>query len=189
MKKLAIFITILSLLFCSISALAEPLTGPAFWALNHDQHLTGIVDSAKVENVYGIIIPEHVYVQGFEEFGIERTDGMQTVFIFDNYTCGLTPLFTSVDILPEYQDTVDSIVRQKLGYDDEQVLTVNDYVAATLYQKKVRHVARLGHIFFDERIEKVEVGTVTLNQGANTFKLYIGDFDSDLQYELGFAAN
>lgn len=186
MKK--ILMVILCLTFLTSTAFAATVSGPARWALNDTQYLTGINSTRKVENAFGLMRPADTYVYGFVKDGVEYEKGVQTTFTFDKYVAGLTTLNTVVNINPQYENQVKEIVYDVLHLDDGAKLTANDYVKATLYLKHINKVPKVGHVFFDNSVEKILVGTITLNQGKNVFDLFIGDFNHDNKYELGFAA-
>ena len=44
-----------------------------------------------------------------------------------------------------------------------------------------------GHKFFNRNLSKFHVGNVIVNDGKDTIPLYMGDWDLDGKYDLGFA--
>ena len=185
MKK--IFCATLTILVLMFAVNAFATTGPAQWALNDNQYLTGI-DNENGIATFGIMNPNRPYVYGFVEDGITYERGMQTTFIFPQYICGTTTLNTTVTIDPEYEDMVNNLVRTYCGYDSDVVLEAKDYIKATTIEKTIRQVPRIGHRFFNKSVDVIPVGQVVINQGTSVLRLYLGDFDHDGAYELGFAA-
>lgn len=182
MKKIiALFLTMIAL-FTTCSAFAFTTCGEALWALSDSQHVTGILDPQTVEERLPAQNPAKPYIVGFLDNGLVREKGLQEYCISASGTYGgFTYVCTKLEIFPQFEEIVDEVVMDTIGYEPNDVL---DYILATMYFE----CKYAGHMFFKTNVSKFHVGNVTVNEGKNTFPLYMGDWDNDGKYELGFAA-
>lgn len=186
MKKFVSIIVVVSMVMMMVPAMAAGYTGNALWALSTQQHITGILDLDQVEEYMGMQDPPKPYIRGFLENGLVREKGVQ-YYDFDSRGnfYGLTTVRTTVNLAPEFAGLVDEIVRAVCGIPETDRLTVDNYIAATYCFVGDQYI---GHRFFKSNVQKWKVGTVTVNDGRDTFDLYMGDWDFDGQPDLGFAA-
>lgn len=182
MKKfLILFMCILVGLATVIGASAETLKGEALWAISTNQHITGILDPMNVENYFGPQCPPKPYVRGFLDNGLVREKGLQAyVTSPSGQLGGFTELYTWLTIFPGFEEVVYALVEDKCGYEPT---TVMDYILATMYFED----DYVGHVFFKTNVPKFHVGTIKITDKKDTIQLYMGDFDGDGNYELGFA--
>lgn len=182
MKKFCIFCLTVMLCFSAVAASALTLTGDSLWAISDQQHITGIIDPNKVENYFGPQEPEKPYIRGFLKNGLVREKGLQSYVVSTSGQFGgFTTMRVKLEIFPQYEEIVAEVVQQKCGYVPDDVF---DYILATMYFED----SNVGHVFFKTNIPTYHVGTITVNNGKDTIELYMGDFDFDGQYDLGFAA-
>ncbi len=180
MKKFIVTLLLVVMMVVPFAAFAQE--SEALWALSTNQHVTGILTPMKIETLLGPQNPPKPYIRGFLENGLVREKGLQRYIITeDGHYYGLTAVATNVIIFPQYKELVDSIVLEKCGYTPDSVM---DYIFATMYF----YDNYVGHMFFRSNIPAFYVGDVIVNKGKDSFKLYLGDWDEDGKYDLGFAA-
>ena len=181
MKKIVALFLIATCLFMAIPSFAYTTTEEALWALSTNQHITGILSPDKVEEYLGPQNPPKPYIRGFLENGLVREKGLQAyVASTSGQFGGFTSIHTTVKIFTQYEEIVTEVVEDTLGYVPNGAL---DYIMATMYFEG----SNVGHKFFKADVPTFNVGTVTVNK-KDTFNLYMGDWDFDGQYDLGFAA-
>ena len=182
MKKYVALFLIVTCLLMAIPSFASTTTGDALWALSTSQHVVGIIDPTKVEERLPAQNPEKPYIRGFLENGLVREKGLMEYCISTSGTYGgLTYIETTVVIFPQFEEMVNEVATDILEREPEDAF---DYIMATMYFSG----KYVGHVFFKTNISKFHVGNIVVNRGADTFPLYMGDFDLDGKYELGFAA-
>lgn len=119
-----------------------------------------------------------LYVRGISEDGLIMVKGTLGYILYEETVFGLTKVDCQVDIYETCRPFVRDIVEKKFGYTED--ITDSKTMAATL----VRTEKDIFHVFFDEKIIHIPVGTVKFRNGITI--LYAGDFDGDGEYELGF---
>ena len=181
MKKFVALFLIVTCLVAAIPSFAFNVCGEALWALSDSQHITGILTPDKVEEYLPAQNPPKPYIVGFLDNGLVRTKGLQEYCVSTSGAYGgFTYVRTKIDIFAQYEEIVCEIVTDKLGYEPR---TVVDYILATMYFE----CKYAGHRFFDTKVSKFHVGNVIVNDGKDTIALYMGDWDFDGKYDLGFA--
>ena len=182
MKKFVALFLIATCLIAALPSFALTTTADALWALSTDQHVVGIIDPLKIEEKLPAQNPPKPYIRGFLENGLVRTKGLMEYCVSTSGTFGgLTYIETTVVIFPQYEEVVNEVATDILEREPEDAF---DYIMATMYFSG----KYVGHVFFKTNVSKFHVGNVIVNNGADTFPLYMGDFDLDGNYELGFAA-
>lgn len=155
-------------------------TDPSMWAISNNQMVIG--KKSPVESV-PILMPQcptKTYVRGCVETGLIREKASMIASV-NGVTCGFTKLTAVVTIKSEYLEVVKTIVFNKLN---EEELTANKIIACTMWWEG----EAVSHIFFTSNSQVVAVGTVAFNGGRDVVILYMGDFDGDGSFELGFTA-
>ena len=182
MKKIVALLLFFTLTLTPIFALAYTSTEKSLWALSDNQHITGILTPDKVEEYLGAQAPEKPYIRGFLQNGLVREKGLQSFVVSTSGQLGgFTEIKTTVKIFSQFEEIVAEVVADKCGYVPTGAL---DYILATMYFED----DNVGHMFFKADVSKFQVGTVTVNDGKDTFPLYMGYWDEDDEYDLGFAA-
>lgn len=182
MKKFVALFLIVTCLLMAIPSFAFTTHGEALWALSDNQRITGILDPNEVEEYLPAQNPPKPYIRGFLENGMVREKGLQEFCVSASGTYGgLTYITTKVEIFTQYEEIVNEVVIDKNGYEPH---CVNDYIIATMYFED----KYVGHVFFKTNISKFHVGNVYVNDGKDIIPLYMGDFDFDGAFDLGFAA-
>lgn len=181
MKKFVALFLIATCLLMAIPSFAYTTTEEALWAVSTNQHITGILSPDKVEEYLGPQKPPKPYIRGFLENGLVREKGLQSyVASISGQYGGFTSIRTTVKIFAQYEEIVAEVVEDTIGYVPNGVM---DYIMATMYFEG----NNVGHMFFKADVPTFNVGTITVNK-HDTFNLYMGDWDFDGKYELGFAA-
>jgi len=181
MKKFVALLLMVTITLVPMFAFAYTTTEDALWALSTNQHVTGILGPEKVEEYLGPQNPAKPYIRGFLENGLVREKGLQSfVASTSGQLGGFTSIRTTVKIFSQYEEVVAEVVEDTLGYVPNGAL---DYIMATMYFED----KNVGHKFFKTNVPTWNVGTITVNK-TDTFNLYMGDWDFDGEYDLGFAA-
>lgn len=181
MKKFVTLLLLVTLCMVPMLSFAETFRGEALWAISSEQHITGILSPDQVENHFGPQAPAKPYVRGFLDNGLVREKGLQQYVVSTSgQHGGFTTLKTVITIFPQYEEIVAEVVTDKCEYTPDSVM---DYVFATMYFEG----NYVGHVFFKTNVPTFYVGDVTVNNGKDTFKLLMGDWDNDGKYDLGFA--
>lgn len=181
MKKIVALLLIVIMSCVMVGAFAYTTTEEALWALSTNQHITGILSPDKVEEYLGPQNPSKPYIRGFLENGLVREKGLQSyVASTSGQFGGFTSIRTTVKIFPQYEEVVAEVVEDTLGYIPNGAF---DYIMATMYFEG----NNVGHKFFKANIPTFNVGTITVNK-TDTFNLYMGDWDFNGEYDLGFSA-
>jgi len=181
MKKFVALLLMVTITLIPMFAFAYTTSEDALWALSTNQHVTGILSPDKVEAYLGPQNPSKPYIRGFLENGLVREKGLQAyIASASGQLGGLTMIYTTVKIFSQYEEVVSEVVEKTLGYIPNGAL---DYIMATMYFEG----NNVGHKFFKTNVPTWNVGTITVNK-TDTFNLYMGDWDLDGEYDLGFAA-
>lgn len=182
MKKLFTIILVLTISLLPTFAFAQTLRGEALWAISAEQRITGVLSPDQVENYFGPQYPTKPYIRGFLENGMAREKGLQRYVVSTSgQHGGFTTLNTTITIFSQYEEIVAEVVTDKCEYTPDSVM---DYIFATMYTED----EYVGHVFFKANTPTFYVGNIIVNNGKDTIKLYMGDWDTDGNYDLGFAA-
>ena len=187
MKKVISLVVMFTMVMMMVPATyALTYNDEAAWAVSTQQHITGVLAPDQIEDYMGMQDPPKPFIRGFLDNGLVREKGVQ---YFDTDSrgnlYGFTKMRTSVYVSPDYADLVNEIVYAVCGIPEGEKLTAADYIAATYYFADDYYV---GHRFFKANVKTWKVGRVTVNEGRDTFDLYMGDWDGDGAPDLGFAA-
>lgn len=156
--------------------------GSAWFALTGENRVIGKISPFENQPILPACPPEKPFIGGCVDNGLIRAKGsITTLTDLTGIVFGLKSVSVSVQIQQEYISLVESIVRNRLEVDE---ITANSIIAASMWWQE----NTVCHIFFLSSVSRVQVGTVTVNNGKATIVLYAGDFNGDGIHEIGFAA-
>ena len=154
--------------------------GESWWAITTGMKVAGKTspeESAAVNAGAGIY---GAAVQGITENGIMRERSMIR-YAEGEKIVGLSCVKASVTVEARYLETVKEIICRRLG--EGTAFCANSVISATLWWEG----SAVCHIFLASAAARVRVGAVMIEGAAYPAELYMGDFDGDGAFELGFA--
>lgn len=153
--------------------------GASWWALTAWHRVPGKVHPNEDVDALPANPPESAWIGGCVDNGLVREHSVMEVITSGGAVYGLSSVQISIQIREEYISLVESIVRERL---DVEEITANAIIAATMWWQE----NTVCHIFFLPSAPKMQVGSVTVNNGKTAITLWAGDFDGDGALELGF---
>lgn len=156
--------------------------GSAWFALTSENRVIGKISPFENQPILPACPPEKPFIGGCVDNGLIRAKGsMTTMTDLNGIVFGLKSVSVSIQIQQEHIALVESIVRNRLEVDE---ITANSIIAASMWWQDTT----VCHIFFLPSASRVQVGSVTVNNGKAIILLYAGDFNGDGIPEIGFAA-
>lgn len=156
--------------------------GSAWFALTSENRVIGKISPFENQPILPACPPEKPFIGGCVDNGLIRAKGsMCTLTDLNGIVFGLKSVSVSIQIQQEHISLVESIVRNRLEVDE---ITANSIIAASMWWQETT----VCHIFFLPSASRVQVGTVTVNNGKAVILLYAGDFNGDGIPEIGFTA-
>lgn len=153
--------------------------GSSWWALTAWHRVPGKIQPNEDVDALPANPPESAWIGGCVDNGLVREHSVMEVITSGGAVYGLAKVDVKIQIKDEYVPLVESIVRERLEVD---TITANAIIAATMWWQE----NTVCHIFFLPGAPKMQVGTVTVNNGKAAITLWAGDFDGDGALELGF---
>lgn len=156
---------------------AETLTGYAWLAIDETWHIAGKWQASAREGIFSAPKDENPFIRGLLDNGVVRAKGEVTYTEIDEWVLGLTKVFCSMDVDPEYRVLVSENVKHWTG---EEEVTPATVIAAT----QRRTAMTIYHVFFLPETPKIPVITLWLNNGKDAVTIYAGLFEGEMS--LGF---
>ena len=151
-----------------------------YFALNDTGKLEGIKNIKETKIHLPLYLSNQTKVEGIYSDGtVLRVIGLTKFEIIEDIPIGMVPLQVEIYINPLYVNLVKAIVAERAGEFNNA-----NIIAATLWREK----EYVGHIFYTSASQKIEVGYITFENNTH-LTLYMGDFNKDGCYELGFAVH
>ena len=161
---------------------AAAMSGAAWWVISGSHHVMGRMNEKETLQIYPAQNVEGAYITGAVETGLIREKGEMRYMAVNGSACGLTRVEVTVSIRAEYMEEVRWIVARRMG--EGAAVDAGNVIACTIRRTQ----ATVCHYFFSSTVDRILIGTVTVNNGRDAFALYMGDWTGDGLPELGFAA-